>query len=122
MGPLRTLVASGELTPSGLVATIRSSSEPLLVELPLDSEPNPLPRGTVDTAPVLHRPPAPHARGAEGHDPDGDVVEFLIKRLFSTVAKPTPTSSYPKYLLFCIRQSGPFNWIGAPVCADARSG
>lgn len=43
---------SGELTPSGLVATINSASQPLLVELVLESEPDPLPPGTVGTATV----------------------------------------------------------------------
>jgi RND family efflux transporter MFP subunit len=44
--------ASGELTPSGLVATIKSASQPLLVELTLDNELASLPPGSVGTAAV----------------------------------------------------------------------
>lgn len=44
--------ASGELTPSGLVATIKSASEPLLVELTLDREPDLLPPGAVGMAAI----------------------------------------------------------------------
>ena len=43
---------SGELTPSGLAISIHSESKPLLIEVVPDTEPDPLPPGTVGTAAV----------------------------------------------------------------------
>jgi RND family efflux transporter MFP subunit len=44
--------ASGQLTPNGLVALIKTGSEPFLVELELDKDLDPLPPGAVGTGAV----------------------------------------------------------------------
>jgi multidrug resistance efflux pump len=44
--------SAGEITPSGLVATIKSASEPFLIELELDEPIDTLPAGAVGTAAI----------------------------------------------------------------------